>query len=147
MAVLDICVRLSSFPFEGGKLQCNLVVEQVGGVPAADGTVWRSWAILSEEFRTSTHINLCHTTMIVLVGYGEVHPLQEGGTHAKLTEACAELQVCKVKLAHCWWAYVSDVLCYNYNRFKTTFDSSSDSDLRKTITQGCIHCHVIWWGF
>ena len=25
---------------------------------------------------TSTHINLCQTTMIVLVGYGEVHPLE-----------------------------------------------------------------------
>ena len=43
--------------------------------------------------RTSTRINLCRTTMIVFVGYGEVHPLQEGGTHAKLTEACAGLQV------------------------------------------------------
>ena len=42
---------------------------------------------------TSTRINLCQTTMIVLVGYGEVHPLREGCAHAKLAEACAGVQV------------------------------------------------------
>ena len=41
---------------------------------------------------TSTCINLCQTTMIVLVGYEEVHPLREGCAHAKFAEACAGLK-------------------------------------------------------
>ena len=53
---IDRCIyQTCTFHFEGGKLKCNLVVEQVGGVSAADGTIWRSWAIPSEEFIKDQH--------------------------------------------------------------------------------------------
>ena len=78
-------------------------------------------------------------TMIVLVGYIEVHPLQEGGVHAKLTEACAGLQVWKVSWLK---SNMYICLCYNYYRVKTTIDSSSDSDFEEKPVPKVAHTAI-----